>query len=211
MPMEMHPDKGFGACADAFFVASEAIELKSPLVHMPKMYLLRHSIELYLKSLVILLSVYFNDVDANIVISNHSSEHSIKKIFDEFYSIYINHYDDLKKDTNANWDIPETLADDILKIEDIDKNSTYYRYPVNRRAASAPEKDHSVKISEESENKLTQDIKKGDMIYINKYNKEAIYKFGKEYDFDLVAVFRNVCKALCGLHCMTRENLFCGL
>jgi hypothetical protein len=73
MPLDSHYDDGFGATAEAFFRAACVLQEKkeSPIFfeHLPQNYLLRHAIELFLKSGIIIihrkLKVPFDDKPFN--------------------------------------------------------------------------------------------------------------------------------------------------
>src|SRR5690554_3997430 len=61
-PLEEHPDKGFGAMADSFEEAAKILSKSENTLekaHLPINYLRRHAIELFLKSIIILLHTKF--------------------------------------------------------------------------------------------------------------------------------------------------------
>ncbi|MGH9638275.1 MAG: hypothetical protein ACRD72_25860, partial [Candidatus Angelobacter sp.] len=60
MPLEEHYNDGFGAVGDAFRRAAETLNKNNsdgPMLwsHLPEIYLLRHAVELFLKSGIIIM------------------------------------------------------------------------------------------------------------------------------------------------------------
>ncbi|RXU06233.1 hypothetical protein B1F69_00065, partial [Pseudomonas syringae] len=56
LPLDRHFDSGFGAVADSFRDAADALEDTPTLnTHLPVSFLYRHAIELFLKSAIIIL------------------------------------------------------------------------------------------------------------------------------------------------------------
>ncbi len=59
VPLEQHPDDGFGALARSFERAADTLETPHPSTlrnrHLPVAFLRRHAVELYLKSLIVML------------------------------------------------------------------------------------------------------------------------------------------------------------
>jgi len=210
-PMEIHPDKGFGTCADAFYEAAKGINSKAMLIHLPLLYLLRHSIELYLKSLLILFSVHFSENEAVRVISKYSNEHRIRTLFDDFEEIFRKHFQELQESTKVNWEMPQELSLYIDKICKIDNGSTYFRYPVNKKAEPEPEKDQSSYVTKSEIIKKVQNGKdKAAIFIVENKNGSEIFEFGNSYDDETIDAFSEVCKMLSGLHFMTRNILFGG-
>ena len=64
MPLHRHFDGGFGAIGDAFKEAGDQLG-KSPIndihKHLPLAYLYRHAIEMYLKSMIVIIHKKFDD------------------------------------------------------------------------------------------------------------------------------------------------------
>ena len=59
MPLDRHYDHGFGATGDAFFEAAKTLEKEAKptlfLDALPKGFLLRHALELFLKSAIVVI------------------------------------------------------------------------------------------------------------------------------------------------------------
>lgn len=104
----------------------------APYLYFPISFLLRHTIELQLKGLIILelreenSSLNINDIKmpSNIPLSK---THSLKLLWDYYKEILLSHY--LFVDKKELKSIEKV----ILKIDKKDFSSTRYRYPVNRK------------------------------------------------------------------------------
>jgi len=153
MPLDRHYESGFGATADAFLEAAERLDLGSNNKkffhsHLPINFLYRHAIELYLKSLIILIHRRFqltsgkdsHEPNPRILIENTWKEihhvHGIKDLYEFFKTLVITNADQLNAVCQTDWsDIPAELENWINIIDDADARSTFLRYPVTNNAA----------------------------------------------------------------------------
>jgi hypothetical protein len=150
MPLGEHYDGGFGATAEAFFSAARMLHAKqeSPIFFalLPQNFLLRHSIELFLKSEIVIihrkLKIPFNDKPPNsspmVLIGDEWMPfyrvHSIADLYHYWKHLIVPNSERLRNlcQFKPDWTIGPEVDDSIAFIEKTDPNSTYYRYPANR-------------------------------------------------------------------------------
>lgn len=149
-PLEEHYDGGFGATAEVFFRAAEVLsKQKGPHVffeHLPHNFLLRHAIELFLKSGIVIIhrklklpfgpepSTSHPMVQVEDEWKPFHKVHSIADLYAHWKTIITTHEGRLQTlcRHEAPWSVPEGLDIWIGTIEKADPGSTYYRYPVTR-------------------------------------------------------------------------------
>jgi hypothetical protein len=177
-PLEEHYDDGFGAMAMSFRLAAEKLkkieEDDSFLQHLPLNFLLRHSIELYLKSGIIILHrrfrIPFGDKPSTsepmVFDGTHwkpfHKVHSIGKLFGHWEGLIAPNAEKIQSvcEHKPDWTVPKPLYEWIDAIEKTDRTSTYYRYP-----KTSEEKDDSLKSS-------YQEISLADLFDPNRYKPE---------------------------------------
>ncbi len=165
-PLEAHYDDGFGATAEAFMRSAEDLaKRESPKAffeHLPEGFLLRHAIELYLKSGIIIVHRRLKLASGS---NPHPSEpmllsaggwkslyrtHAIGELYGYWKTLITTNETQLKALCKfpADWSVPKDLDDWIGTIENADPRSTYFRYPISRDAVSdrkkSPYKETSV-------------------------------------------------------------------
>jgi hypothetical protein len=157
-PLERHYDNGFGATALAFYDAAKVLRDQPSetvlLTHLPQNFLLRHALELYLKSGIVIvhrrLKIPFGEggshdqpmVCVNDVWKRFNQVHSIRDLFKHWKEI-IERNKEVLRDLSTykpNWSVPEELDSAIDTIDETDHGGTYYRYPVTREGKSDREK-----------------------------------------------------------------------
>lgn len=157
LPLDRHFDSGFGAVADSFKDAADAIEdsresTSTLNAHLPTSFLYRHAIELYLKSAIIIfhrkLNVPYGGTPANG--EPHIPDgtkwkpmynvHGLLPLYRHFCSLFEDHADYLANHTNTDWGFPAELGQWIDDIEATDSSSTFFRYPVTKDKAKDKEK-----------------------------------------------------------------------
>jgi hypothetical protein len=148
MPLERHFDGGFHATGDAFKEAAEKLSTDSDRVslasnaHLPINYLYRHAIELYLKSMVLILTRVIAKCDSPLdptkvkvqVASDKplSTVHSVKTLLNEVQQLITLNIAEITRLTPTNWNMPSELQAWIDTIEHHDSNSTFSRYPTSK-------------------------------------------------------------------------------
>ncbi len=150
MPLDRHYDYGFGATGDAFFDAAKTLEKEAKptlfLDALPKGFLLRHALELFLKSGIVVihrrLKLPFDSDPPNstpkVLVGTEwvpfFRVHSIATLYGYWKSLVLQHGDALVALTKYKPDmtLPTGLDEAIALIEKTDPQGTYYRYPANR-------------------------------------------------------------------------------
>jgi hypothetical protein len=146
-PLTHQFDDGFGVMGDAFNDAAVRLEQSCEQQQffnssLPIAYLYRHAVELYLKSIIIVLhrklslpfgpnapdgAPLINVADKWVAIYR---VHNVGDLYRHFESVLNNHRSKLQglsvTDLNS---ITTELADWITAIEDLDRQSTFFRYP----------------------------------------------------------------------------------
>ncbi len=145
-PFRLQFDNGFGAISDAFYEAALRLEKSSKQDRfinsaMPLCFLYRHSIELFLKSCIIILHrglqiAFEKDTRSELAINIGQKIipieqiHSIKTLHIYFNEFLSKHHKDLELASITHWStIPSKLAELVEKIEVFDMKSTTFRYP----------------------------------------------------------------------------------
>ena len=167
-PLNHHYDDGFGAMGLSFSYAADTL-LKANegnrdffLEHMPVNFLARHSIELFLKSGIIILhrrlKIPYGDQPPTgtplVLVGDKWKEyhrvHSVGTLYAHWKAIIEPNAGALKemcKFDSADWNIPEKLDAAIAFIDQTDATSTYYRYPDPRDEVGDMEKSNFKEVS----------------------------------------------------------------
>jgi len=167
MPLDEHYDYGFGATGEAFFRAAHLLKEHQQshafFEHLPENYLLRHAIELFLKSGIVIihrkLKIPFSDKSHNsppMVLVDEKwmpfhKVHSVADLYAHWKFIIERNADTLKMlcEFKPDWTVESDLDASIDFIEITDPNSTYYRYPINRNPDEAKKKSAFKRTSQE--------------------------------------------------------------
>lgn len=168
-PLGEHYDDGFGAVGDAFFKAAEALrsindgDHRLYLSHLPELYLLRHAVELFLKSGIIIMHrrlrlPYDSEPHTSttpLILTSAGKWKSLQRTHDltELYSYWKKLISEnetrllkLMRHT-AELSVPAELDGWIKKIADTDPSSDYFRYPVSKNANADKEKSPFKEVS----------------------------------------------------------------
>lgn len=195
-PLGTHIDGGFGAMADSFMKAAQNLsqdEDKSfSNKHLPTNFLYRHAIELYLKSIIIVVHsslglAYGPHSEPHILLikSNNwcpiTKVHSVKDLYQYFEALMSQNQQAIIDITHNNWaDIPSELKDAIVDVAKVDDTSTYFRYPSMKddqanNHKSAWQETRSVEINKSN---TTKDRPIKVFVEVNDQDEvEHIYKF----------------------------------
>lgn len=240
--IELHIDKGFGITADSYYKSAEHL-YKDPYEYfnltqqaeMPQSFLYRHSIELYLKSLIIIfhkqLNINYGTVQANsddpeILIGNKWQKlytcHYIDKLY--FYwlnSLLIPNIERLNKvASQGDWQVNEEISDSIKTICKYDLDSSYFRYPITKNASMDTHKYSMKKIKTKDIVSIVKDIKKENptsgnsltMLYYDD-NDNLVDAYTKRSN--ILLVVRNAMKEVAHyfhcIHIMSRATLCNGM
>lgn len=151
-PPNTHYDGGVGITASNFSNAAKVLKKNNGTSDgiLPFCYLQRHAIELFLKSLIIILhkkyqlpfGAGFSEEKPAIKVNNKWKSivqtHNISDLFHHFERIYADVFDSLPETTV--WDLPDDIEKKINLISGADPNSTYFRYPDSTTAAQDSKK-----------------------------------------------------------------------
>jgi len=182
-PLEEHYDSGFGAVADAFHQAAEALEKENAgqrfaWNHLPEIFLHRHAVELYLKSGII---VIHRKLKIPYGQESHSSDKPMLLISSgEWKSLYRTHdiaelYTYWKKLMNDNKDkltdltkrkpdmsVPAELGEWIDTLGAVDPNNDYFRYPISKNRGNDKEKSPFREVAVDQ--LFPQELKEGEKV-----------------------------------------------
>ena len=153
-PLSDQFDSGFGIVGHSFKSTAEELESQNgPTAdfhrHLPICYLYRHSIELFLKSAIIIFHRKFqlaygtssSESKPQVVIQGQwktmYSVHSVSDLYAYLDTLFRQHQPYLADETQTDWTMPAAVPRWIALIEGYDRQSTFFRYPVT----SDPRKD----------------------------------------------------------------------
>jgi len=146
-PLGSHADYGFGATADAFKEAADdlcAARATAPRLngHIATSYLYRHAVELYLKSMIVLvhrrLQIPFGshsaEGDPSMIVEGKAVPfhriHSVAKSFAYLQQLVNQHAERLGTFCRTDWSaLPSQILGWVSLVDDTDPKSTFFRYP----------------------------------------------------------------------------------
>jgi len=159
LPLDEHVDLGFGAIADEYKDAAKCL-LKGGVngnQHLPLIFLMRHSIELYLKSAIIFHNKVLGlcDDKSNYCVYNNREDklvsfekmHDVSVLYGYLNDLMSEHREFLSLMTNEDWQMPRDIQSDISKISSLDKGSDFFRYPSKNSNKSGKQKSFSKHVS----------------------------------------------------------------
>ena len=145
MPLDRHFDGGFQGLGDAFREAAgklaaqeESRALNNP--HLPINFLYRHSVELFLKSMIVTIHRVLklptadgpHSPDPKIKVEGKwrpiTTIHSVKTLRDEFGRLVAINRSAMDERDASEWKFDDELRGWIETIENFDPNSTFSRY-----------------------------------------------------------------------------------
>ena len=161
-PPNTHYDGGLGITACNFSRASDILKKHNNSMDgiLPLCYLQRHAIELFLKSLIVILhrkfqvpyGPGFSFEKPAIQVQKKwvplSNTHNILDLYQHFTSIYTGLIGKLPATTC--WDLPNDIERKIKLISGSDPKSTYFRYPESTNSVQDSKKSGIQKESLES-------------------------------------------------------------
>jgi hypothetical protein len=231
--IDTHADKGFGVTAEAFKEAADRLNDEDFIDdvmaqgEMPVLYLYRHSIELFLKSLIMHIHeelkipylketnngnhpFILNEKGHVIYIENC---HSLKILFHYLCNLIKEHKDSLQSHApNANWLINGRIRGNMKAINELDDKSDYFRYPISRNQSKDKDKYSIKKIAERDLSKVLNSVQ-GKMIFATK-NKEGeiqdIYMRDQNILKEMFKVLKQTADFFNVFHFMTRMDLCNG-
>ncbi|MNB57552.1 hypothetical protein D3C87_878390 [compost metagenome] len=231
LPFDQHFDSGFGAVADSFRYSADAladtpdgIGLNS---HLPTSFLYRHSIELYLKSGVILLHRKYgvpygdtpSDGEPSVMVEQKRQPlhrvHSLNPLYTEFRTLLAELAEPLSRVPGTQpeyWVLPTELDEWIEAIEATDKSSTFFRYPVTKDAERDSQKST---IRRDDIDSMTERMQGGPavtaMLILNDAG-EAVeaYSHDDTQNKEVIATLRQAAEMLYNMRAMMSYTLVGG-
>lgn len=154
LPLDKQFDDGLGTVARAFHDGAKQLSEafgKSPVFQrsLPVCYLYRHAVELFLKSLLLIVWRKFSGLTdplpsvltAQGKAKTIDKEHSVSALFDRLQAM-CNEYAlrMVQVDPQLGKWLPPGLAEAIAAIDSVDRASDFFRYPVSRSKGRDAEK-----------------------------------------------------------------------
>jgi len=226
-PLEEHYDDGFGAVGEAFHRAADVIAKDSDgkpifLEGLPEIFLLRHAIELFLKSGIIIMHRRLrlpygpqpSDSPKPFLLTASGNwktlyqTHDLAELYWYWKKILTDHADALTKCMKFSTDIgvPPELDVWIDTLGAVDPNSDYFRYPVSKNRAADKEKSSfkevampdllPQKLSEEKVHALVTKDGDGNWVRAFKHDRSTNKEIGE--------AAHNAAKVLFNFHAMMR-------
>lgn len=147
LPLYLQYDSGFGAIADSFKFSADALE-ENPSAgglqsHLPISFLYRHSIELYLKSCIVIFHRRFNTAyqytdsgEAAILVGNKpkllKDIHALMPLYTHLKSLIDMNIELLTTLKDTDWALTPELDSRVQLIDGTDSSSTFFRYPITK-------------------------------------------------------------------------------
>ncbi len=137
MPLHRHFDGGFGAIGDAFKEAGDQlgkIPASDMHKHLPATYLYRHAIEMYLKSMIVIIHKKFDASSKQPQVlfrrkwRAFDTVHTLAGLWDCLKSLMDEHANALKSTSLASWDELDACADWLRLIDTDDPSGTLLKY-----------------------------------------------------------------------------------
>lgn len=180
--IESHPDKGFGITADSYYASAEHLMTNhfetydsTQQAEMPQNFLFRHSIELYLKSLIIIfhrtLKISYGTVPFDSEEPELLSDGQWRKLYSSHFLDKLYHYwlNDLllpnvellnKIAPKGDWQKTKGISELFPVICKYDKDSSYFRYPITKNTLLDNEKYTIQKFKAKSLDGMIEEINK---------------------------------------------------
>lgn len=226
--IEHQIDKGFGVNADAFrksadflYNSEEFINNFIPQKHMPIFFLYRHSIELFLKSMIVTLhnelALPYPDKKLQILTQENKWRdldncHWIDALYWYWAKLIIDHKTTLDKlAPNGSWMLHPDLKTNIETIAKYDKDSTFFRYPFTKNKPSLDKEKYSMKkVNDFQEIIDKKQIGKGSFTFILKDEDEnisSIYTHDDNVMSNELEIFKETAEIFSTYHIMMRMTL----
>jgi len=230
MPLEEHPDYGYGMTGSMYHTAANDL-CKSDNFRedwysvLPINFLRRHSIELFLKSGIILFHKKFK---INFEGSNYNGEpkirlsdgnwillkttHNIKDLYNYLDNLIERNMTYLIANTKTTWKFNSEFEKWINKINGYDSVSDYFRYPISKDKNKDKNKNLFKEYTIEGIKKEVDQGKKTITLIVEDDNGDVkkIYSHNADKVTELFKVVRDAADELSGFHVAVRMELFNG-
>lgn len=233
MPLDSHYDSGFGAIATSFRDAAlklkEAVPNPAFFDHLPQSFLLRHAVELYFKSEIIIIHRRLKlPYDAEpftgtpMIFTGQEWKlmhrvHNIGLLY-KYWKMLINpRLDELRKicKHKPDWTITEGADDWVKLIDGVDPKSTYSRYPSMRDAKEDQDKSPFKEMTEEATFAKNAPKDRFTMaLIVQNQHGEFVRGYASEkgivHDTIYMQALEQLCDMLSNYHAMMRHELTGG-
>jgi len=165
MPLDTHFDRGFGVIGDAYMQAADElarIEANEKRLHehLPTNYLYRHAVELYLKSMIVMVHKAFEastnspDPKPPQVLLNGKSwrfdrVHNVGGLWDCLKVLIDKHKSALRTASNTDWSELEQCEAWVREIDSVDLVGTLQKYPTSGNETADRQKASFKPMSDE--------------------------------------------------------------
>ncbi|PBI89096.1 hypothetical protein BSF41_24670 [Flavobacterium sp. ACN2] len=230
--IETHLDFGFGITGEAYYESAELLSGRKKeiqafqLAEMPIGFLYRHSIELFLKSLIIIFHVKlqipydnepFDSKRPKIFINDSWVDlynyHRIDELYNYWTYLLNTHQSQLKKlSPNDDWSESQKISRLIPLIAGYDNDSTYFRYPITKNTSADGKKHTMQKLNIKNlEQKLhSTEHRKSKMFMVLKDNEnEIVEAFERNENVldNVTSALKKVSNYFLCMHVMSRVTL----
>lgn len=165
MPLESHFDRGYGVIGDAYLEAADELAKieaneKRLHAHLPTNYLYRHAVELYLKSMIVMVHTAFEVSTKDPTpkpprVSLHGKSwrfdkvHTVGGLWDCLNGLINKHKGALKAASNTDWSELEKCEPWVKEIDAVDLTGTLQKYPISGNEAADRQKASFKPMTEE--------------------------------------------------------------
>jgi hypothetical protein len=231
LPLNQHCDDGLGATGEAFedsakLLINNAAEISHCHYKIPVCYLYRHAIELYLKSVTVILhrslaipygenpseGLAFVQVDAKW--KPIYQVHSIAQLWAHIFHLLQSSKPELGRRCKTDWlAVPEDLIKSIAEIERIDGRSTFFRYPDHRRPDVELTKSMwKSKSVDELQKAVSANSKPAKILLMVDQDDQITegFQFDDSTLSEVVDLLKNTAETLSGMHLGLRTELAGG-
>lgn len=229
-PLERHFDLGFGAMGNSFKQGADAIaalELGSTFLnsHLPLSFMYRHSMELFLKSSIIIVHKVLKlpygtapfDGEPQVLVGKKwramFEVHALSALNNYRQVLFDSHKVALGQKSHMDWDIGQEFGEWIKAIEATDSSSTFFRYPVTRHQSL--DKNKSVMKSDDYLNIFArmgpgQPNQKAFIVLDQNEKVTEAYRHDDSSSKEIITVLRQAADKLYSLHAALRGELTGG-
>ena len=234
MPLEEHYDDGFGAVGDAFRRAAETLSKNNsdgPMFwnHLPETYLLRHAIELFLKSGIIIMHrklrlPYDSEPHSSAAPMLMTSSgkwrslfrtHDIPELYGYWKKLIVEHRQTLEAfgKYGPDMSVPTELDGWINTLGVADPSSDYFRYPVSKNIQADGEKSAFREVAPEAlfpEDRNESEYVRALVIENSKGEFVQAFRLDNGTQKDIAEAAKNATEMLSNFHAMMRVELSNG-
>lgn len=220
LPLYLQYDSGFGAIASSFKFSADALE-ENPSAgglqsHLPISFLYRHSIELYLKSCIVIFHRRFNTAyqytdsgEAAILIGNKpkllKDIHALTPLYTYLKSLIGMNIEFLTTLKDTDWALTPELDNRVQLIDGTDSSSTFFRYPITK---DKPKDKQKSTVQPKDWNSMVENMHNGPkpvnayLVVDDDYNVIQAFNHDDEKVKSITSKLRETAQDFSGLHMM---------